>query len=699
MTERTLGVGVIGAGGISRFAHLPNLKRNPRVELVAVADINPAKAKQAADDFDIAHSYSSYQELLDDPKVEAVTVTTWPTAHAEPVIAAAKAGKHILCEKPIAPTLAEADAMVDAAEQAGVKFAMGYQTGSAPAFRLVRQLIDEGCRRAPMGMTQVGLGPSAHRVPWFLKKELAGGGVLMDWGIYTAHTILWLMGPVESVYATSAIFRQDVEVGGRRVVFTCDIDVEDTVMATMRFKQRRDGFLVRRLGGGGRAPLHVHRRFRGIDAQPAAGRAGIHVSATPSASRRASAGGGTSPPSSRTLSELHYRKLAHLVDAVLDDQPSAAHGCRRARCARSWSTAVYRSADSGKPVDLRPASEPGSGIGAAARQQRPRPTDRRKETLSMATSCRRIRLAFVGGEHLHFKGLLESALKSPTAEVAGHLDSRQELREHFMKEYSGVAAFAALEELYDKARPEAIMTCADNRRAAEVVADAAVRGVHVMKEKPMAADLALAEQHGDDRGPPRRTADGELADQLAGRHPHRQEAGRPDGEIGGCSGSITAPVTAAPRRTSRSRGPISRVGWGWLIDRETNGGGAAVDFCSYGAAMSRWFMGQPSHVVAHGGRYAKEFFTVEDTGTMILGYPRGHTVVEGSWTQPAVPVRMPTVIYGEDGAIALTGPDEVSAGQPGDVRRAGVHRGADDRGGAAARSLPRPVPTTSPTRS
>jgi predicted dehydrogenase len=71
-------------------------------------------------------------------------------------------------------------------------------------------------------------------------------------------------------------------------------------------------------------------------------------------------------------------------------------------------------------------------------------------------------------------------------------------------------------------------------------------------------------------------------------------------------------------------------------------------------------MGQPSHVVAHGGRFSKEFFTVEDTGIMILGYPRGQSVVEGTWTQPAVPVRLPTVIYGENGAIALTGPDEVS---------------------------------------
>jgi predicted dehydrogenase len=64
-------------------------------------------------------------------------------------------------------------------------------------------------------------------------------------------------------------------------------------------------------------------------------------------------------------------------------------------------------------------------------------------------------------------------------------------------------------------------------------------------------------------------------------------------------------------------------------------------------------------VVAHGGRFSKEFFTVEDNGTMILGYPRGHSVVEGTWTQPALAAPMPTMIYGEEGSIALTGPEEV----------------------------------------
>lgn len=108
-----------------------------------------------------------------------------------------------------------------------------------------------------------------------------------------------------------------------------------------------------------------------------------------------------------------------------------------------------------------------------------------------------------------------------------------------------------------------------------------------------------------------------------------------------------------------AQGPVARVGWGWLIDRETNGGGAAIDFCSYGAVLSRWLMGQPSRVMGMGGRYAKGFFTVDDNAIMLLGYPRGHAVCEGTWTQPAVPLRIPTMIYGTEGAIALTGPGEL----------------------------------------
>jgi len=347
MTERKLGVGVIGAGGISRFAHLPNLARNPRVELVAVADIDPDKARAASAEHDIPGCYDNYDDLLADPRVDAVTVTTWPTAHAAPVIAAARAGKHVLCEKPIATTLADADAMVAAAAAAGVKFTMGYQHRFGTALPLVRRLLDDGVVGRPMGMTQVGIGPSSHRVPWFLRKDMAGGGVLIDWGIYTAHTILWLMGPVERVYAQTEIFRPDVQVGDELLT---GVDVEDTVMATLRFASGAVGSWY--------AAWAVGARHRSMSIDGAAGSIrqtgetpGLQVYSNtfdePAHLRGWRRLDTVEPP----LADLHYRKLAHLVDAVLDDTPLQLSGAD-GRDALELVLAVYRSAETGQPVEL-----------------------------------------------------------------------------------------------------------------------------------------------------------------------------------------------------------------------------------------------------------------------------------------------------------------------------------------------------------
>jgi predicted dehydrogenase len=360
MTERKLGVGVIGCGGIARLAHFPNLVRNPRVRLVAVADIDPERARQAAETYGAEHHYGDFHDLIANPDVEAVFVTTWPSAHAEPVIAAAQAGKHVLCEKPIATKLEEADAMVDAAEKAGVKFTMGYQSRYGVQLPLMKRLIDEGLLGRLMGMTQIGVGPSRHRVPWFLQKEFAGGGVLLDWGIYTAHHILWLMGPVETVYASTAIFRKEVKVGETLLT---DVDVEDTVAAHLRFKSGAmgswyaawavaaghgyisidgaDGSLVSERGGGLRVfsrtfddPEHL-RGWRQLQT--------------------------TEPP----LLEVHYRKIAHLVDAVLDDKPLELTGAD-GRDALELVLAVYRSAETGLPVTLPMERETPKGEGVAA---------------------------------------------------------------------------------------------------------------------------------------------------------------------------------------------------------------------------------------------------------------------------------------------------------------------------------------------
>lgn len=276
----------------------------------------------------------------------------------------------------------------------------------------------------------------------------------------------------------------------------------------------------------------------------------------------------------------------------------------------------------------------------------------------------KIRLGFVGGDHLHFHDLLVAALACPTAEVVGAVIDDDELRAFFTEKFPKVHMFDSADELYGQADPVAIVTCADNLNAADIVADAAERGVHVMKEKPMAASLALAEHMAT----------------TAARHDVRLMINWPnnwspalhhvktlvdEGVIGNVWQIHHRAGHGGPPQDYLAGSPIGRIGWDWLIDRDRNGGGAAIDFCSYGAVLSRWIMGQPSRVLGLGGRYSKEFFTVEDNAIMVLGYPKGHSVCEGTWTQPAVPVKIPAMVYGDKGAIAIISNTELSIANKG----------------------------------
>jgi predicted dehydrogenase len=356
MTERQVGVGVIGCGLIAQRQHLPNLVRNPRVKVVAVADVNPARARGAADQFGVEHAYEDFHDLIARPDIDMVTVATWPQAHAAPVIAAAEAGKHVLCEKPIAMTVEEADAMVAACEKAGVKFTMGYQQRFGTELPLIKQLLDEGLVGKVMGMSTIGVGPSRHYTPWFMHKAEGGGGVLMDWGIYTAHNLIWLLGPVSSVYAYATTFRKEVVVTGRvsemagRDMLVSDVDVEDTAAITLQFASGAMGVwyaawaVAAGHGGmsidGSDGSIETHRGGGGVDLytnrleEPALVHGWRHIPTT-------------EPP----LAEVHYRKLAHLVDAVLDDKPLQFTGAD-GRDALELVLAIYRSAETGQRVDL-----------------------------------------------------------------------------------------------------------------------------------------------------------------------------------------------------------------------------------------------------------------------------------------------------------------------------------------------------------
>lgn len=271
---------------------------------------------------------------------------------------------------------------------------------------------------------------------------------------------------------------------------------------------------------------------------------------------------------------------------------------------------------------------------------------------------RKLRLGFVSAAHLHLSGLLKQASEVPAAIVVGLAEADTDLRNHLAERFPGLSVYETAEELYERGKPEAIITCADNRSAADIITEAAARGVHAMKEKPMAADLILADRMATTaaRHGVRLMINWPTAWQPA---IHRAKRLADEGAIGQIWQVYVRNGHGGPPKDFADRGPVDRVGWGWLIDREQNGGGAFVDFCSYGAAISRWFMGQPSRVIALGGRYSKDFFTVEDNAILILGYPHGHSVCEGTWTQPVTPVRTPIMIYGTEGTIAVTGASEL----------------------------------------
>jgi len=345
VTEQTLGMGVIGCGGIAHAAHLPNIVKNPRARLVAVADIDRDRANATAEQWGCA-GYGDYQELLANPEVDAVCVTSWAAAHAESVIAAAEAGKHILCEKPIAIKLEDADAMVAAADRAGVKFTMGYQTRFGVGAPLVKQILDDGLIGKVMGLNVVGVGPSSHGAPWFLKRELSGGGVLMDWGIYTAFNLNWWLGPVERVFATSAIFRKEVMVRGELLT---DLDVEDTVAAHLTF---RSGAMGSWYSAWAVKTGHSTTSIDGSEGSILMGKGeGVNLYSTQLGDPDHLRGWRTIPAVEPSLITLHYRKIEHLVDAVLDDKPLVMTGAD-GRDALELVLAIYRSAELGQPVTL-----------------------------------------------------------------------------------------------------------------------------------------------------------------------------------------------------------------------------------------------------------------------------------------------------------------------------------------------------------
>lgn len=194
----SVGIGIIGAGGIAVSTHLPAYKKmedEGKVRLVGVADVDEKRAKETAEKFGIAHVFTDYEAMLKADGLDAVDVCTPNFLHHGPVMDAFAAGKHVICEKPIALNATEGAEMVNAARKAGKKFqvALNMRFGSGP--QAIKRFIDDG----KLGDVYYARAHALRRrgIPgWgvFTQKDKQGGGPLIDIGVHILDLTLWLMG-------------------------------------------------------------------------------------------------------------------------------------------------------------------------------------------------------------------------------------------------------------------------------------------------------------------------------------------------------------------------------------------------------------------------------------------------------------------------------------------------------------------------
>lgn len=233
MTSR-IGWGLVGCGDISRKRVAPALRGLESCELVAVSRADAARAESFASEFGAKRWHADWRKLIEDPEVEAVYVATPVHLHAEQAVAAAEAGKHVLCEKPMALTVAECERMNAAAEANNVLLGVAYYRRFYPVVERVKQLLDS----AEIGVPVVAQANAFERFDpapdnprrWLLDKQHSGGGPMFDFGCHRIEVLFNLFGDVTAVRALKG-----------NVIF--EREVEDTACAILQFGRGTQGII------------------------------------------------------------------------------------------------------------------------------------------------------------------------------------------------------------------------------------------------------------------------------------------------------------------------------------------------------------------------------------------------------------------------------------------------------------------------
>ena len=337
---KKIGYCIVGLGRISMNQFMPGVKISKDSKIVALVSGHRAKAERIAAEYDVPqnaiYNYQNYDSIRDNPDIDAVYIALPNSMHAEYTVRAAKAGKHVLCEKPMANSVKECEQMIAACKQADRKLMIAYRCQYEPTNLKAIELLRQGYA----GKLQIMSSSNGFNIragEWRLNKKMSGGGPLVDVGIYSIQAMRYLTGeePI-SVEAYSSVIDHD----GR---FT---EVEENVVWTFHFPSGvlshcATSYGTNFLGGWARA-VGSHGM---LELNPAFGYEGLKLTGK-SQGKPALNVAFDNPSPHQFATEADY-----FSDCVLQNKEPKTNGEEGLRDERII-TAIYKSCAEGKPIKL-----------------------------------------------------------------------------------------------------------------------------------------------------------------------------------------------------------------------------------------------------------------------------------------------------------------------------------------------------------
>jgi UDP-N-acetylglucosamine 3-dehydrogenase len=232
---KRLNVGIIGCGHIAQTVHIPNYLNNPRVTISALCDRDEGLLKSVGSQFRIKQQFTDYKELLKSNTVDAVSVCTPTTSHSRIIVEAASNGVHALCEKPLASTLEEGEAMLEAVSEAKTKFTVGFNYRFLPNHIKTKEYLNDGkIGRLILARSEVlAAGPySSEFEPSEYKYQTEKRlGVFFDFGSHITDLLIWFAGKPKEIYAKFGTHMRGV----------C---VDDSALVTIKFESGVIGSII-----------------------------------------------------------------------------------------------------------------------------------------------------------------------------------------------------------------------------------------------------------------------------------------------------------------------------------------------------------------------------------------------------------------------------------------------------------------------